>query len=252
MIIVLSPAKALNMAPAPAGVPLSQPLFREETAVLAEAAKRLTVLKLRRLMRISEPLAVLARERFQAFDPEGEDGLQAAFAFNGDVYAGLKARELDVPALKWAQDRLRILSGLYGVLRPLDAIQPYRLEMGSSLKIKRAANLYGFWGVKIAQALNAAAEGHVDPSVINLASQEYFAAVDRHALTAPVVTCHFREEREGVIRTLSFLAKKARGQMARFIIEGRIERAEEIKTFDVDGYSWRPELSTQSDWVFAR
>ena len=128
-------------------------------------------------MSISDKLALLNYERFQAFDPGGEDGVQAALAFNGDVYAGLKARDLDKAGLNWAQDHLRILSGLYGVLRPLDVIQPYRLEMGVRLKTKRGHSLYEFWGARIAEQLNAAAQGHKDPTLVNLASQEYFAAV---------------------------------------------------------------------------
>ena len=142
------------------------------------------------------PISKLNRERFQAFDPESEEGLQAAFAFNGDVYLGLRARELDKKALAWAQERVRILSGLYGVLRPLDAIQPYRLEMGVRIKTRRGSSLYDFWGPRVAEALDAALAGHKDRTIVNCASQEYFGAVDRDALKALVIACKFLEEKE--------------------------------------------------------
>jgi hypothetical protein len=252
MLMVISPAKALNFAAPPVSAPLTMPAFREDTAQLSRVARRLTGPDLRRLMGISDALAKLNRQRFAAFDPDSDDGLQAVFAFNGDVYTGLKARELSRPALKWTQDHLRILSGLYGLLRPLDAIQPYRLEMGSRLKTRRGTDLYSFWGSTISRALNEAAEGHADPTLVNLASQEYFTAVDRGALTIPAVTCHFRERRDGEIRTLSFLAKRARGQMARFAIDRRTERAEDLKAFDTDGYGFAADFSTETDWVFLR
>ena len=251
MLMVVSPAKALNFAAPPVKAPLTLPQMAADTAELAKVTRKLTARDLRSLMGISDKLADLNRERFQAFDPQSEDGLQAAFAFNGDVYTGLKARELDQAALKWAQDHLRILSGLYGLLRPLDAIQPYRLEMGSRLKTRRGANLYAFWGERISEALNSAAAGHGDPTLVNLASQEYAGAIDRSALKLPVVTCHFRREREGDFTPQSFLAKRARGLMARFAIDARAERAEDLKAFDTDGYSFRADVSTPTDWVFA-
>jgi len=253
MIIVLSPAKSLNFAAAAPGVPMTTPQLKTEIAELAKAARRLTRADLRRLMGISPKLADLNFERFKAFDPEVEDGVQAALAFNGDVYIGLAARTLDRKALAWAQDHLRILSGLYGVLRPLDALQAYRLEMGVRLKVRRASSLYEFWGAKIAQHLNAAGEGHTDPTLVNLASQEYFAAVDREALALPLVHCHFKEEdAAGEAKVIAFHAKKARGLMARYAIDHRIDRAEGLKAFDVAGYAFRPNLSTQTDWVFVR
>jgi cytoplasmic iron level regulating protein YaaA (DUF328/UPF0246 family) len=252
MLMVISPAKALNFAPAPTGAPLTLPTFREDTESLAKIARRLTVADLRRLMGISEDLARLNRHRFQAFDPHSEDGIQAVLAFNGDVYRGLAARDIDQAGLKWAQDHLRILSGLYGLLRPLDAIQPYRLEMGSRLKTRRGGSLYDFWGDRISLALNAAVDGHADPTLVNLASQEYFAAVDRSTLKVPVVTCHFREERDGGLVTLSFFAKRARGLMARFAIDRRIESAANLKAFDLERYAFRAEHSSDTDWVFAR
>src|SRR3569623_123312 len=189
MLTVLSPSKALDFTGAPQAAPLSLPQRADQTAELAKSTKRLTARDLKRLMSLSDNLAKLNRARFQAFDPASEEGLQAAFAFNGDVYTGLKARELDKKGLAWAQDHVRILSGLYGVLRPLDAIQPYRLEMGVRIKTKRGRSLYDFWGPRVSEALDAALAGHRDRTLVNCASQEYFGAVDRVALKAPVVNC---------------------------------------------------------------
>ncbi|MDP1641591.1 MAG: YaaA family protein, partial [Phenylobacterium sp.] len=168
MLFVLSPAKALDFSAPDKLLGMTAPQFEADVAELAKTTRKLTVSDLKRLMSLSDKLAELNRARFQAFDPESEDGLQAALAFNGDVYAGLRARQMSKADLDWAQDRLRILSGLYGLLRPLDVIQPYRLEMGTRLKTKRGATLYDFWADKIAVALNAAAQGHADPTLVNL------------------------------------------------------------------------------------
>ena len=252
MLIVLSPAKSLDFTAAPESAPLSAPELSDQTAELARTTRTLRIIDLKRMMALSDSLAKLNRERFQAFRPDSEDGLQAAFAFNGDVYLGLRARELDRKALAWAQDHLRILSGLYGVLRPLDAIQPYRLEMGVRIKTKRGASLYDFWGPRVAQALDAALAGHRDRTVVNCASQEYFGAVDRAALKAPVVSCRFLEEKDGEARIMSFFAKKARGLMARFAIDNRIERACDLRAFNVEGYRFEASLSTDHELTFAR
>jgi cytoplasmic iron level regulating protein YaaA (DUF328/UPF0246 family) len=252
MLIVLSPAKALDFTAAAAAAPLTTPQLSDDVAELAKTTRKLTAADLRRLMSLSDNLAKLNRERFQAFDPAAEDGLQAAFAFNGDVYVGLKARELDRKALAWAQDHVRILSGLYGVLRPLDAIQPYRLEMGTRLKTRRGHSLYDFWGDKIAAALNEAAQGHKDKTLVNCASGEYFGAVDRQALKLSLVSCRFLEEKDGEARIISFFAKKARGLMARYAIDNRIERAQDLKGFDAAGYRFAPELSSDEEFTFIR
>jgi cytoplasmic iron level regulating protein YaaA (DUF328/UPF0246 family) len=253
MLMVLSPAKSLDFTPAAADLPLTTPQLAVDIAELAQETRKLRRADLKRMMAISDNLAELNHARFQAFDPACDDGLQAVIAFNGDVYAGLAARTLDKAALNWAQDHLRILSGLYGVLRPLDALQAYRLEMGVRLKTRRGANLYDFWGPRIAESLDAAAAGHADPTLVNLASQEYFGAVRPEALKSPLITCHFKETREGEPpRVLSFYAKKARGLMARFAIEGRIDRAQGLKDFAAAGYSFAPSLSSDTDWVFTR
>lgn len=252
MLLVLSPAKTLDFSPPAPDVPATSPELKADTAKLAARARRLSAADLRRLMDISDNLAQLNVGRFRAFDPKAEDGVQAALAFAGDVYDGLAARELDMGGLAWAQDHLRILSGLYGVLRPLDRIQPYRLEMGTRLDTDRGHTLYDFWGDKPAKALNAAAKGHADPTLVNLASQEYFGAVDARALKLPLLTCLFKEEKEGLARILSFYAKTARGMMARFAIDNRLERTEELKAFDRGGYRYSEALSSPAEWVFVR
>jgi len=252
MLMVISPAKALDFSPPERTLPLTTPALKDDIAVLDAVTRKLRVSELRKLMDLSEPLAKLNHERFQAFDPSVEDGLQAAIAFNGDVYAGLSARTLDARGFAWAQKHLRILSGLYGLLRPADAIQPYRLEMGTRLKTRRGRSLYDFWGDRISVALNEAAEGHREKTLINLASQEYFGAVDARALRLSVVTCRFFEEKDGVARQVSFFAKKARGLMARYAIDNRIEASADLKAFDVAGYAWRKDLSSDHDWVFHR
>lgn len=252
MLIVLSPAKRLDFTEADPALPASERRFREDTANLSRTARARTVAELRRLMGISDDLARLNRERFQAFDPDSTDGVQAAFAFAGDVYEGLKARDLDPAGLAFAQDHIRILSGLYGLLRPLDRIQPYRLEMGTRLKTRRGASLYDFWGDRLSKQLNADAADMADPTLVNLASQEYFGAVDARALKLPVVTPHFREAKDGESRIISFFAKKARGAMARFAVDERIKTATALKAFDRDGYRFDRAASTDADWIFIR
>ena len=252
MLIVLSPAKALNFTPPDMPVAATTPAMGADIAELAAVTKTLSLRKIKSLMDLSDNLASLNRERFQAFDPAMEDGLQAALAFNGDVYAGLRARELDKRALAYAQNHVRILSGLYGLLRPLDVIQPYRLEMGTALKTKRGKTLYAYWGDKIAKALNTEAKGHRDPTLINAASQEYFGAVDRKTLNVPVIHLRFLEEKDGEAKVLSFFAKRARGAMARFAIDHRIERADDLKAFNADGYAFQPQASSETEWVYSR
>ena len=253
MLLVLSPAKSLDFTPPPRPLPQSRARLHADTVILARRAKGLTKANLRQLMSISDSLAALNRERFQAFDrSEDAPGLQAAIAFDGDVYAGLDARSLTEEDLAWAQGRLRILSGLYGVLRPLDAIQPYRLEMGVRLATRRGGSLYDFWGPRIARLLREDAQGQADPTVVNLASQEYFQAVDRKALKLPVIDVRFVEEKDGEARVLSFFAKKARGLMARWAIRRRVEAAEALKAFDEAGYRFDPAASGPTEWVFAR
>ena len=252
MLIVLSPAKALNFTAPARAAPMTTPEMAADIAELSVTAKKLTVRQLRSLMDLSDSLATLNRERFQAFDPAMEDGLQAAFAFNGDVYSGLKARELGKKGLAYAQGHIRILSGLYGLLKPLDGIQPYRLELGTSLKTKRGKTLYAFWGDRIATALNEQGLGAKDPTLVNAASQEYFGAVDRKALKLPVVNLRFLEEKDGEARIISFYAKKARGLLARYAIDHRVEKHADLKAFDSEGYRFQPGASSDTEWVFSR
>ena len=252
MLVTISPAKSLDLTPV--DLPATAPRFQADAVRLARTMRGQTLTQLRGLMDISADLARLNRDRFQAFadDPAPEAVKPAALAFAGDTYQGLEAKTLDADDLRWAQDHLCILSGLYGVLRPLDAIQPYRLEMGSRLKTRRGKSLYDYWGDQIAKALNAQA-GEVGAQVlVNCASQEYFTAADRPALKLRVVTPRFLEVKDGRARMVSFFAKRARGAMARFIIQNRLTEAGDILRFDTGGYAHDPDLSEPDSPAFVR
>jgi uncharacterized protein len=256
MLTVISPAKRLDETrrDLPHGVEPTEPMFATDAAKLAKIARGLSVAELRGLMGISEPLAKLNAERFAAFKakPATVAVKPAAYCFDGDTYAGLEAKTLDADALRWAQGRLRILSGLYGLLRPLDLIQPYRLEMGSRLANPKGADLYAFWGQRIAKALNAAGEEAGTAVLVNCASQEYFGAVDLRALKLRVVTPVFLEGRGEEAKVVSFFAKKARGAMARFIAERRLTDPEDLRGFDIGGYAFCAERSDEGRLVFLR
>jgi len=254
MLAVVSPAKRLNLDRAAPEFGFTQPEFLEETDRLVTAARGLGVAQLRELMGISENLAQLCHERFQSYATPFTLGptKQAALLFSGDVYQGLDAATLDPTDLLWAQDRLGILSGLYGLLRPLDLTHPYRLEMGTRMGNPRGKTLYAFWGARIADRINELTAGHRDPSLVNLASNEYFAVVDKASLTVPIVNVDFKEWRGEKLRTISFFAKKARGQMARFMVERHVETPEELQAFDVDGYALDGERSRSDHLVFTR
>lgn len=252
MLSVISPAKRLNeTAHLPEGFAPSLPDFAADAAKLARIARGLSPADLGRLMDISPALAQLNHARFKAFSPKAP-GQPAAFLFDGDTYAGLEARTWEADTLRWATGHLRILSGLYGLLRPLDAIQPYRLEMGSRLATPKGADLYAFWGSKIARALNAAGEEVGAKALINCASTEYFSAVDRKALKLPVVTPVFLEERGGEAKIVSFWAKKARGAMARFACLHRLTDPADLRGFDLGGYQWQAAQSDDLRLVFTR
>ncbi|PUB18439.1 peroxide stress protein YaaA [Yoonia sediminilitoris] len=252
MLVTVSPAKSLDMAPV--DIAPTQPAFQKEAISLAKTAKNLTLKDLKALMSISDDLARLNRDRFAAFQPEPTSDVvkPAALAFNGDTYQGLEAKTLTEDDLMWAQDHLCILSGLYGVLRPLDAIQPYRLEMGSRLKTRRGKSLYDYWGDTIAKALNAQAAAQGADTLINCASQEYFGAADRKALKLRVITPVFMEIKDDKPRIVSFFAKRARGAMARFVVENRLTDPEGIKDFVTGGYAYDADLSEGNNWVFLR
>lgn len=252
MLVVISPAKRLDWTER--AVETTEPDFAEDAARLVKTARNLSLGDLKGLMGLSDDLARLNRDRFRDYDPEpAPDATRpAALAFAGDTYQGLEAASLDADELAWAQEHLRILSGLYGVLRPLDAIQPYRLEMGSKLKTRRGANLYDYWGDQLSKALNAQAEAVGTDVLVNCASQEYFGAVPEKALKLRVVTPQFMEDKNGTPKIVSFYAKKARGAMARFIVQNRLTDPDSLRDFDLGGYAWREDLSSPDKPVFVR
>ncbi|MDP7151150.1 MAG: peroxide stress protein YaaA [Paracoccaceae bacterium] len=252
MLVVVSPAKRLDWSPSKAS--LTQPVFHDDAMRLIKTARNLTLGDIQKLMHISHDLARLNRDRYKAFEAEplAEITRPAAFGFAGDTYLGLEAASLDEDELNWAQDHLRILSGLYGLLRPMDAIQPHRLEMGSKLKTRRGTSLYDFWGNQIAKALVAQANELGTDTLINCASQEYFGAADTSALKLRVITPVFMDQKNGVPKIVSFFAKKARGSMARFIIQRRLSEPESIKDFDLGGYRFDKGMSEGDRWVFLR
>ena len=250
MLAVISPAKKLDYEPLSDKVKETYPLFQKDANILAEAARKISVSGLQKMMNISEDLATLNRERFQAFEEasSSRNSKQAAFAFNGDTYQGLEAATLSAKDLDYAQDHLRILSGMYGVLRPLDRIQPYRLEMGRKMKVKGSETLYDFWGERIGAALDVVADG---APVINLASTEYFKATGKR-MVSQVITPAFKEDRDGDLKMIGFFAKKARGMMARFIVQNGIEKLDDLKGFNAEGYAFHAGLSDETSWVFTR
>lgn len=256
MLTVISPAKKLNEVPQalPDGHAMTDPEFAAQALELAALARNLSVDQLRKLSHISEPLARLNRDRFAAFTATPAPGTiyPAVQCFAGDTYQGLEVRTMPATALDWAAGHLRILSGLYGLLRPFDAIQAYRLEMGSRLANPHGADLYAFWGPRLAQALNTLAAEQKAKALINCASVEYFGAVDRATLRLPVITPVFLEERDGQAKTVSFWAKRARGAMARHICEHQLTDPADLRGFTAGGYSHRADLSRDGQMVFQR
>ena len=255
MLFLLSPAKSLDYdSPLPAGLSHSQPQFIPDAARLIDVLRTRSPQDIASLMSISDALAALNVARYGAWSPRftRENARQAVMAFNGDVYEGLQAATLSLPDLDWAQQHLAILSGLYGVLRPLDLMQPYRLEMGTRLATDAGANLYQFWGTRIAEHLNRQLADDTDPVVVNLASQEYFKAVDRKALSARVVECVFEDGKGGAYKIISFYAKRARGLMARWAIQQRASTPRQLEGFDLEGYAFHPAASSPERLVFRR
>jgi uncharacterized protein len=253
MLAVISPAKKLNMDPV-IGIERTVPSFAAETKELIDVARNLDVPALRKLMSISEKLAELNVERFAAFSetPDVDAVKQAMYMFAGDTYTGLDAGSLDADTVSYAQDHLRILSGLYGILRPLDGAQAYRLEMGSRLATSKGKNLYEFWGNKIALNLNESAQAVGAQYVVNCASTEYFSAVAKEALHPKIITPVFLERRDGTEKVISFFAKKARGAMARFIVENRVNSIPQLHEFDAGGYALDASQSDDTTLVFSR
>ena len=252
---LLSPAKRLDFKPLPDGSGLkpSQPALLKDTAVLAKRVKALSRDQIGRLMDISAKLAALNFERFQSFDPANrKDTKPAILTFAGDVYIGLQAKTLVPEDIAFAQSHIAIISGLYGVLRPLDAIQPYRLEMGSPLDTDRGRDLYAFWRDRVTTHLNSVTAKLASPTIVNLASIEYFSVVDAAKLKAPVIQPTFKEIKAGKAQIVSFFAKKARGLMARAIIDHRWTDPEQMKAFKTEGYAFDARASDAGTWVFSR
>ncbi|MDH3973090.1 MAG: peroxide stress protein YaaA [Deltaproteobacteria bacterium] len=254
MLVLLSPAKTLNFEKERTFKNYTLPLFLHKSALLIEKLREMTPDDISSLMKLGEKLADLNYERFQdwsiPFTPENAKA--AIMAFTGDVYEGLNAREFNDEDFDFTQNHLRILSGLYGILKPLDLIQPYRLEIGLSLCTFAGKNLYSFWGNTITDAINDSVKGEEEPVLINLASQEYFKAVNKNALRARLITPVFKELRDGKYRIISFSAKKARGLMANYIIKNRLTDADHIKSFHAGSYSFKESISSGDEWIFTR
>ena len=254
MLLLISPAKSLDYENPAVDVPHTQPLFTAQSAPLVKSLRKKTWRQVARLMDLSQNLAELNVARYANWTDEStlQNAKPAVLAFNGDVYDGLVAKTLSADDLAWAQDHLCILSGLYGVLRPLDLMQPYRLEMGTLLKVGRANNLYQYWGTRISEHLNQCLQGDAEPVVVNLASQEYFKAVNLKALNARVVDCVFEDFKIGDYKVISFFAKRARGAMARFAVTQRLTNVKQLEGFAADGYAFAPEASEPNRLVFRR
>lgn len=251
MIALLSPAKSLDYARPLAPQEATRPRFADEAERLAAAAAKLSARKLSKLMHISDKLGKLNADRYAGFADAPER--QALFAFNGDVYLGFEAHSLDEPAIAFAQDHVRILSGLYGLLRPLDEIRPYRLEMGTKWAPGRAKTLYQYWGTRISDRLAGDLAEEGSGIVVNLASKEYWHAVETHPPRgARILTIDFREDGPNGLRFNSFAAKRARGMMARYMCEHRLTDLEGLKGFDSDGYRFQAEGSDEETWRFVR
>ncbi len=254
MLFLLSPAKSLDYDTPPHIAAHTQPLFKRQSAELIDVLKAKTPQQISSLMTLSDALSGLNVARYAAWSSRftARNSKQAVLAFNGDVYEGLDARTLSEAQLAWAQDHLCILSGLYGVLRPLDWMQPYRLEMGTALATGHGKNLYQFWGSQIADYLNERAAADTSPVIVNLASQEYFKAVDRKVLKARVVSCVFEEFRGEHYKIISFMAKRARGLMVRYAVENKLASVEKLQGFDAEGYRFDAGASALDRLVFRR
>lgn len=254
MLTVISPAKTLDFESEPNTAKNSQPQFLDQSAELIETMRKQSPKKLSKLMGISPKLAELNAARYQDWSlPFTPDNAKAAvLAFKGDVYLGLEVENYAERDFNFAQKNLRIISGLYGILRPLDLIQPYRLEMGTKIKNPGGADLYQYWNESLTARLSEELGEHRNKTLINLASIEYFKAIRPELLPGKVVTPVFKDYKNGAYKILSFFAKKARGYMASYIVHNRIQKPDDIKSFDVDGYRFNPDLSDESDWVFTR
>ncbi|MHC2147295.1 peroxide stress protein YaaA [Pseudomonas sp. 210_17 TE3656] len=254
MLTVISPAKTLDYDTPPVTQRYTQPQYLDDSQELIVQLRELSPAQISELMHLSDKLAGLNSARFGSWTPAftPENAKQALLAFKGDVYTGLDAESLSEDDFSYAQDHLRMLSGLYGLLRPLDLMQPYRLEMGTKLANARGKDLYAFWGTRISEWLNQALAEQGDDLLLNLASNEYFSAVKRNALKARIINTEFRDFKNGQYKIISFYAKKARGMMSRFVIQERINDPEQLKQFDVQGYYYSAEQSKPDNLVFLR
>ncbi len=254
MLFLLSPAKSLDYETPVGELPHSQPLFVKQSTELIKLLREKSPQQIATLMSLSDSLAGLNVARYAAWRPKvtAKNAKPAVLAFNGDVYAGLNASSLSVEELAWLQEHVCILSGLYGVLRPFDWMQPYRLEMGTALANAQGKNLYQFWGAQISDYLNQRLQRDVSPVVVNLASREYFKAVDAKALKARVVECVFEEYKNGHYKIISFMAKRARGLMARYAATQRVMTPRQLEGFDAEGYAFEAAVSRPERLVFRR
>ena len=254
MLFLLSPAKSLDYDSPAGDVPHTLPQFTAQAAELIGVLRPHSPQQIAELMDLSDTLAALNVARYEAWSPKftAKNSKQAVLAFNGDVYEGLDAKSLSAKQLDWAQEHVCILSGLYGVLRPLDWMQPYRLEMGTRLANAHGDNLYQYWGSRIAEFLNQQQTGEKQPVVVNLASQEYFKSVDRKTLQARVIDCVFEDFKGGKYKIISFMAKRARGLMARYAITQRLKSPKGLESFDLEGYAFVPAASEPDRLVFRR
>ena len=254
MLFLLSPAKSLDYDTPPQVTTHTQPLLTRQSAALIDLLKTKTASDISELMDLSTALSELNVARYQAWSKKftPKNAKQAVLAFNGDVYDGLNAKTLSAAKLDWAQEHVCILSGLYGVLRPLDLMQPYRLEMGTALKTTKGKNLYQFWDAQIANHLNERLAEDKTPTVVNLASEEYFKVVDLKALKARVVSCVFEDYKNGKYKIISFHAKRARGLMARYAIDKKITSVKKLEGFNAEGYRFAAEQSAADRLVFRR
>lgn len=255
MLFLLSPAKSLDYdTPVPESLPHTRPQFVPQSTALIEVLREKSVQEIASLMALSDTLAALNVARYQVWKPQftASNSRQAVLAFNGDVYDGLSAKTLSEADLAWLQAHLCILSGLYGVLRPLDLMQPYRLEMGTRLETAHGKNLYQFWGDRMADYLNQRSAVQPEPVLVNLASEEYFKAVNRKVLHARVVTCVFEELKAGRYKIVSFMAKRARGLMMRYAVQQRARTVADLQGFAAEGYQYVPAASEPDRLVFRR
>lgn len=254
MLIVISPAKTLDYDTKPRTRTFTTPDYLDDSEQLINRARKYSVLDIMELMAVSKKIAELNFERFDAWKTPftTENAKQAVLAFKGDVYTGLEAESFSAADFKFAQKHLRILSGLYGLLRPLDLMQPYRLEMGRKIDTDRGKNLYEFWGSKITDGINQQLKKVKSDTLVNLASNEYFKSVKPKLLNGKIITPEFKDYKNGEYKMMGVYAKKARGQLSRFVIQNQITEPEAMKEFNVDGYKFNKKMSSDLKWVFIR